>query len=61
MAFLAISLVIALITGLLAYRVAERKGRSPGTWMTATVLFVVPLLLLVLLPARCPPTACPGA
>ncbi|MEM7333103.1 MAG: hypothetical protein AAF490_13520 [Chloroflexota bacterium] len=61
MAFFVISLVVALGTGVAAYRLAERKGRSPAAWMTATVFLLLPLLVLMVLPARCPPQAFPGA
>lgn len=55
MAIFVISLIVALVAGWLAYRLGERKGRNPRAWMAVSVLLVVPLLLLVLLPARCPP------
>jgi apolipoprotein N-acyltransferase len=61
MAIFVISLIAALAAGWLAYRLAEHKGRSPRAWMAASVLLVVPLLLLVLLPARCPPGALSGS
>lgn len=52
MAFPAIALIISLLAGLFAYHLAERKRRNPRVWMIASVLLVVPLLLLAVLPAK---------
>ena len=42
--------LLALVFGYAAYRVAEHKGRRPGPWMVAGVFFgpfaLLPLLLL---------------
>ncbi|MEM7290241.1 MAG: hypothetical protein AAF412_07745, partial [Pseudomonadota bacterium] len=44
-------LVIAAIAGWYAYRLAEQKGRRPRLWMVLTVFFLVPLLVLLVLPS----------
>ena len=44
--------VVALLAGAAAYRLAERRGRSPRVWMIASVLFVLPALILPLLPSK---------
>ena len=45
-------LIVAFLMGLIAYRLAVQRGRSPWGWMVASVLFVFPALILALLPPK---------
>ena len=44
--------LIAVLAGLTADRLARRKGRSRGPWVFASALFILPLFLLAILPTR---------
>ncbi|MCY6382446.1 hypothetical protein [Hoeflea prorocentri] len=52
MAFLAIAAAISAMVGLSAHYLAIKKNRAVRPWVFASVLFVLPLALLALLPAR---------
>lgn len=48
---LVLSLLIAVASGWYAFELAGRKGRHQHAWMIATVLFLLPLLILLILPS----------
>lgn len=52
MLFLVASIVVAALAGWLAYGLAQRKGRSAMGWMVASVLFILPVMILAVLPSR---------
>lgn len=52
MVLLAILCLLAFAAGWLAYRLAQSKGRNPWIWMTASILFIVPVVILLVLPKR---------
>ncbi|MEM9439400.1 MAG: hypothetical protein AAGA73_03050 [Pseudomonadota bacterium] len=47
-----IAFLIVFLLGWWAFRLAESKGRNPHFWMIATVIFGIPILILLLLPAK---------
>lgn len=66
MIYLIASAVVAFLAGWLAYGLAQRKGRNATGWMVASVLFIVPVMILAVLPSlrghdRLPPSAGGGA
>lgn len=54
MAFYLGSLVVAVFAGWLAYGLAERKGRNRWGWTLASVVLIVPVLVLAVLPTKRP-------
>lgn len=50
MLYLILSIVVAVLAGWLAYGLAARKRRNPWGWTIASVLFIVPVLVLAVLP-----------
>jgi len=66
MPYLVASLVVAALAGWLAYGLARRKGRNAVGWTAASVIFIVPVMVLAVLPPkrehdRLPPKAGEGA
>lgn len=54
MAFMVGSVVMAVFAGWLAYGLAQRKGRSPWGWAVASLILIVPVLVLAVLPSKRP-------
>jgi len=54
MAFMVGSAVMAVFAAWLAYGLAERKGRSPWGWAVASLILIVPVLVLAVLPSKRP-------
>ncbi len=52
MAYLVVALVMTVLAGLTAHYLAQKKGRAVRPWVIFSVLFILPVLLLALLPAR---------
>ena len=50
MIYFAVSILVAFLAGWLAYGLARRKGRNAWGWMTASVVLIVPVLILAVLP-----------
>lgn len=50
MVYMVVSILVSFLAGWLAYGLARRKGRSAWGWMIASVLFIVPVLILAVLP-----------
>jgi len=48
--YLIVSGIVAFLAGWLAYGLAARKRRNPWGWMVASVLLIVPVLILAVLP-----------
>ncbi|MEM8852645.1 MAG: hypothetical protein AAGD34_03030 [Pseudomonadota bacterium] len=46
-----IALFVALAAGYTAHRLATRKRRNPVLWTWASVIFIVPVAILLVLPA----------
>jgi uncharacterized membrane protein YeaQ/YmgE (transglycosylase-associated protein family) len=51
MPYLIASVVVAVLAGWLAAGLARRKGRSVTGWTIASVLFIVPVMILAVLPS----------
>ena len=49
MIYLAVSILVSFLAGWLAYGLARRKGRNAWGWMIASVLLVVPVLILAVM------------
>ncbi len=52
MAFLLFTLLLAVLAGFAAHYLARRKRRAAQPWVWASVLFLFPVAILALLPAR---------
>ncbi|XWN32179.1 MAG: hypothetical protein ROR55_03420 [Devosia sp.] len=55
-----ILLIVALAAGYTAHRLAIWKGRNPVLWTWASVVFIVPVAILLVLPAATKRDATPA-
>lgn len=52
MPFLIVATIVSVLAGVCAHYLARRKGRAVKPWVIASVLFILPVVILLLLPGK---------